>query len=737
MGLKIGEMKFFLIAAAIIFFQINSIAQQGKDSIKIKSLDSVIVNAQLKTHGTTYLPDIKGMYIFAGKKTNEIELSDKTPGLEFNNARTAFSKIPGLTMWEMDGSGTQLNIGSRGSDSHRSIEMNMRQNGYNTNSDIFGYPENHYTVPLQAVEQIQLVRGSAALQFGPQFGGMMNFKLKSGDSTRPLAIESEQTVGSNGLFNSFNAIGGTKGKLNYYAFYDNRHGDGWRNNSKFNYNSFYIHVGYRISNKVNLCAEFSRMEYLQQIAGGLTDAQFNANPKQSLRSRNFFQPFINIPALRLEYHVSANTQIEVTTHAIFGQRNSVQFINAGNIVDSINKTLGTYNPRQVDRDYYTGFTAEARILHRYTIGKVNSVLSGGLRYFTELTKRRQKGAGTIGSDFDLSLTQDYGIDLRLKTDNYAAFAENIFQLTPKFSITPGVRYELIQTSLTGVIINRTKNISYPGNRNFPLFGTGLQYQPSATSQVYGNVSQAYRPYLYASVTPAGQLDQIDPNLKDSKGYDVDIGYRGHYKSILQYDVNAFYLYYGNKVCLLTEQTSTGASYLLTTNIGNSVAKGVEAFVELSVLHLISPKIVNTDIRIFNSLTYDNAKYTSGSASLNGKNTSVDGKLVENAPGWMNKSGVDFIYKNISTGFQYSYTSKTYNDAFNTASSSNGVIGAIPAYHVFDWNFNWQFTKQLHLSAGVNNFTNEKYFNRRITMYPGPGILPADGRTFHVSVGIKI
>jgi Fe(3+) dicitrate transport protein len=331
--------------------------------------------------------------------------------------------------------------------------MNMRQNGYNTNSDIFGYPENHYTVPLQAVEQIQLVRGSAALQFGPQFGGMMNFKLKSGDSTRPLAIESEQTAGSNGFFNSFNAMGGAKGKLNYYAFYDNRHGDGWRNNSKFKYNSFYIHFGYRISNKVNLCAEFSRMEYVQQIAGGLTDAQFNANPKQSLRSRNFFQPFINIPALRLEYHVSANTQIEVTTHAIFGQRNSVQFINAGNIVDSINKTLGTYNPRQVDRDYYTGFTAEARILHRYTIGKVNSVLSGGLRYFTELTKRRQKGAGTIGSDFDLSLTQDYGIDLRLKTDNYAAFAENIFQLTPKFSVTPGVRYELIQTSLTGVIIN--------------------------------------------------------------------------------------------------------------------------------------------------------------------------------------------------------------------------------------------------------------------------------------------
>ena len=55
---------------------------------------------------------------------------------------------------------------------------------------------------------------------------------------------------------------------------------------------------------------------------------------------------------------------------------------------------------------------KARLLHVYKIGKINSVISGGLRYFTELTKRKQKGVGTTGSDFDLSLTNPYGIDLR-------------------------------------------------------------------------------------------------------------------------------------------------------------------------------------------------------------------------------------------------------------------------------------------------------------------------------------
>jgi Fe(3+) dicitrate transport protein len=105
--------------------------------------------------------------------------------------------------------------------------------------------------------------------------------------------------------------------------------------------------------------------------------------------------------------------------------------------------------------------------------------------------------------------------------------------------------------------------------------------------------------------------------------------------------------------------------------------------------------------------------------------------------WVNKSGIKWSLKNVAFDLQYSFTSKSYNDAFNTEFSGNGVIGVIPAYHVWDWTANWQFAKLYHLSAGINNFTNEKYFNRRITMYPGPGILPADGRTFYISLGMKL
>ncbi|RYY20910.1 MAG: TonB-dependent receptor, partial [Sphingobacteriaceae bacterium] len=481
------------------------------DTIRVDSIT-------IRDRKPTNLPDVSGTSIFAGKRTFNLVLDAGKANLATNNARTIFAQIPGVNIWDMDGAGLQINIGTRGTDTHRSIETNMRQNGYNINSDVFGYPEAHYTPPFQAIESIQIVRGSAALQFGSQYGGLVNYRIKEADTSKFFGLESEQTVGSNRFFNSFNAVGGKVGKISYYAYFGSRTGDGWRPDAAFNYQAFYGNVKYQFSQKGSIALQFSRMDYRQQIAGGLTDAQFAANNRQATRTRNFFSPEINLPALLFNYQFSDRTKLEVISNLIIGQRNSVQYLNNANIADTINKALNTYNPRQVDRDYYSGFTTEARLLHQYKLGNLTSTLTGGIRYFEEQTHRQQKGVGTAGSDFDLSLTKPYGIDLYLHTYNYAAFAENIFRITPQFSVTPGVRYEIINTTTNGVIVNATVPVSYKGNRNFPLFGTGLQYQVGQNSQFYGNISQAYRPYIYANVTPADQLGVVDPNLKDSRGY---------------------------------------------------------------------------------------------------------------------------------------------------------------------------------------------------------------------------
>ena len=731
-------MKTILFSLSIISVSVVNAQNQG--SLPERILDSIIISASSRLNHPPYLGPIEGMQVLAGKKTNSVLLDGAKANLASNISRTVFAQIPGITIWDMSGSGSQINIGSRGTDAHRSIEMNMRQNGYNINSDVFGYPEAHYTPPMQAVRKIDLVRGAAALQFGPQFGGMLNYVLKEGDTSKVISLESEQTIGSNNFFNSFNSVGGKKGKWSYYAYYDNRSGDGWRNNSRFLYHAYYASVRYNFSLRSRLTLQFSRMDYREQIAGGLTDAQFEKNSRQSLRTRNFFSPVINIPALIYEQELTDNTKLQFTNHYLGGQRNSVQFLNPPNILDTINNSLGTYNPRQVDRDYYSGFTSEARLLHKYPLGNLTSTLATGVRYFRQTTKRKQKGVGTTGSDFDLSLVKPYGIDLTLQTTNYAFFAENIFQLSHHLSITPGMRYEIIQTGMKGVIKNSSMPVNYTSDRKFPLIGMGVQYSTAENAELYGNISQAYRPFLYAHVTPADRIDEVDANLKDSKGYDVDLGYRGAYQDILKFDVNGFYLFYGDRIGQLTLKDNIGKTYLFTTNVGDAVSKGFEAYVSFSFARLLLPSYSGTKLyklRMFNALSYTNAKYVNGEINKGGINTSLKDHRVEGVAEWTNRTGLAWQWKTLVAQLNYTCVGKSYSDATNTKYNELGATGLVPSYQVWDFSFNWKVLTHYSVSGGVNNLTNKKYFTRRINMYPGPGILPADGRSFYLSLGIKL
>ena len=95
------------------------------------------------------------------------------------------------------------------------------------------------------------------------------------------------------------------------------------------------------------------------------------------------------------------------------------------------------------------------------------------------------------------------------------------------------------------------------------------------------------------------------------------------------------------------------------------------------------------------------------------------------------------YKLISTMIEYSYVGKSFSDANNTIFNPTGATGVVPAYHVWDWTINWNFMHRYRLSGAINNLANAKYFTRRINMYPGPGILPADGRTFILSFGLTL
>ena len=130
------------------------------------------------------LKDIEKDAVFAGKKSEVITLSKTDINLSSNNARQIFSQVAGLNIYQNDDAGLQLNIGGRGLNPSRTANFNTRQNGYDISADVLGYPESYYTPPSESLDKIQIVRGAAALQYGTQFGGLINFVLKKPNQSK-------------------------------------------------------------------------------------------------------------------------------------------------------------------------------------------------------------------------------------------------------------------------------------------------------------------------------------------------------------------------------------------------------------------------------------------------------------------------------------------------------------------------------------------------------------------------
>ncbi|WP_158618352.1 TonB-dependent receptor family protein, partial [Flavobacterium bomense] len=378
----------------------------------------------------------------------------------------------------------QINVGVRGLSPNRSWELNTRQNGVDISADVFGYPEAYYNPPLEAVETIQMVRGGASLQFGPQFGGMLNYVLKR-EKEKPFSFETQNTVGSFGLVSSFNAIGGKYKKFSYYVYNHSRSADGWRENNRFTARNTHAFVEYRFSDKTKIAAEYTNSNYNMQQPGGLTDDQFRSNSRQSFRERNWFGVPWNIFSLNFDTKVNANFDVSVKAFGLIGERNSVGFTNGPNVVDAISTTTNQYAKRRVDSDIYKNLGIENRNLYRYKLGKTTQNLAFGVRLYKANTERFQKGVGTTGSNFDMSIENRYPTDLTFTTKNIALFAENQFKITEKFSVTPGMRFEHINSTSNGridIVSGNDVTISEKNiTRNQPLFGVGFEYKLRQTN----------------------------------------------------------------------------------------------------------------------------------------------------------------------------------------------------------------------------------------------------------------
>ena len=711
-----------IVGIVAIFYIISANAQKADSS---KMLPDVTVTGYKTVNGVGHLPEIKNGIIYAGKK-NEIILVDSLDANKaINNTRQILGRIPGLNIVETESSGFTANgIATRGLNPIQSIEMNTRQNGYNISADVYGYNEAYYIPPMEAVSRIEMVRGASSLQFGSQFGGLVNYVTKDAPTNKPFEFTTSQTIGSFGMFNSFNSVGGTYKKISYYAFLQYRNMDGFRPNSQQWQLSGFGKFEYKPTAKLNIGVEYSLLRNQLKMPGGLDDSLFYANPKASTRARNWLKSPWNIVTAYANFTSSENTIISLKTTYLFSNRSLVWRNEDGgaSAIDEIDPSTNDFVPREVGKEDIHNTTTELRIAHTYKLGKQQSTIAGGVRYSYAWFKRQGGGEGTTKSDFDLSITGDWGYNLDFTTTNFAPFVENIFRISNKLTITPGFRFDYLRSTAKGYkVVDNIKQVPNENrNRHFALAGLGIEFKPSKNTSVYANFSQAYRPIDYSQLEPFGITSKIDPNLKDAYGFNTDLGYRGTIKNYLNFDIGGFYLAYNNRIGVVLKQDPvTGNDYSLRTNIANSVHKGIESYIELNILKAINEKS-KYGLSIFNSFAYIDAKYTNGE---------FKDKRVEAAAKTINRVGLIFSNKHFSSTFQVNSVGDAYGDASNVASSSDPIAGYIPAYTVLDISTTYKI-KNYAIKIGANNLTDKSYFTRRTDEYPGPGIIPSVGRSFY-------
>ena len=718
-----------LLVIAFIFSYSAYSQTKTTDTTRSKLLNDVIVQGYKNNESSIkQLPDVHQNFIVAGKKNEVISVQNLDANISEKTGRQIFAKIAGAFVYDMDGSGNQLNVSTRGLDPHRSWEYNVRQNGIMTNSDIYGYPVSHYSAPLESIQKIELIRGTASFQYGAQFGGMINYVTKQADTTRKISFESINSAGSYGLFSSYNAIGGTIGKLRYYAYYQKRVSDGYRKNASSDAEAQFISLEYLFNSNVKLKAELGRSTYLYNSPGPLTDAMFNADPRQSSRSRNYFSPDIFLPSLALDWKINETTNLNWTNSAVLGNRSSVQLIALANVKEDLTKN------RQVDIDNFNSYSSELKLKKLYSIGSLSSVLVGGIRYVNNDLHRRQLGKGTTASDYDPSITGNWGRDLHFKTQNVALFVENLIYLNPKLSISPAFRIESGVSNMSGIITYlASEKVPNEIKHSFPLFGINAQYKISPTIRAYTGWSQAYRPVIFSDIIPPTTLDRTDPNLKDAFGYNAEIGVSGTIRDLLSFDVSYFQIQYNNRIGSLILPDGNSQNYVYKTNLGNTLTNGMEVYAELNAF-----KAIKNRLSIFTATSYFEGYYQKGNVVINGENKSIEGNRLETLPRWISRNGVRFQHKSLSGTLQYSYVADSFSDAMNTViPSPDGAKGVVPAYSIVDLNFSLKFSNNYSLRLGVNNLTNEQYFTKRPTGYPGVGVWSSDGRSIVATFSFKL
>lgn len=705
------------------------------DTVKLEPVD--VFERRGTESRITRMPDVGAGVINATKKAERIYIEDVPMIPATSTARQAFSSVAGINVWESDQSGLQLGIGARGLSPNRMINFNARQNGYDISADPLGYPEAYYTPLLMAVDHIDVVRGAGSLRYGSQFGGTINFIMKEGSRTSPLAGLASVSGGSYGFASGYVEVGGTTGATNYIGIAQYRQADAWRRNSNFQQRFGYAAIGHQFTPALKIKLDATVMNYLSHQPGGLTDSAFAADARSSVRARNWMGIDWNMASATIDWQAATRLRLQSITFF-----NSSSRLSVGNNQSVTN--LDNDAARVVIDDRYENLGNETTLRYDDSLSAMPFSLLTGLRAYTGRSSRAQ-GLGSAGSSPDFTLRNHLnadGFDMQHPNSNLAGFSEMVLHLSPLLKIVPGVRYDHIVTAASGTYRRKITDtagivsweavpVDQDRRRSILLAGLGASYTiPETAHEIYANVSQNYRSVNFSDLRITSPTLVVDSNLRDGSGYTMDLGFRGSLQNILTWDVSLFAIEYRNRIGEVSRVNEQGETFRLRTNLASSYSRGIEWLHDLNVSRMIGM----TEQLPMISWLLNATLLQSGYRSVD--NPAIDGKRLEYAPDVNLRTGLSASWKGLRGSLLMTHVSKQYADAANREFDRNAASGVVPAYTVYDLNLGYAFDRY-RFDVAVNNLLDTRYFTRRADGYPGPGIIPAEPLSVNASISLTL
>ena len=717
-----------------------------EDAAEVDSERIVVRGFEIDPVEYPALPDVEDTRINAGKKTSFIK-PEEFPSIANNNFNQVLATTPGLLVSEEPNSPI-INLGYRGLDTQRSENTQVLKDGISVKNEQFGFPESHYTPVLDTIERIEFVRGGAALQFGPQPGGAVNFVTHMPVKDRPFHFIGKAVYGSFDLFTFFASLDGTSGPLGYYGFYDHREREGFREaNSDYDLNAGGLKLVYDVTSDSRFILTLDIYDEEHGEPGGLRrtpapnavlyDVDRNA-------SSRFFDRFrLERQAATLEYQKVFSEGSELSIKAFGGYLSRYSRRQRGGGFGTLpSGAAAQTNSIQVREVYNEG--AEARFRQDYALAGSTSTFTGGL-YFYHAQQDRDDRRGAAPDALDGQLRNLNTAE----TYNGAIFMENLFRFG-RLSITPGMRLEFIDQSLEESF-NIAKPLATASDFSFvPLFGLGASYvilphveaaaattgkdgkeiqSPTITAitgppllEVYGNVSQGYRPKTYEAALPTGPGTFVNGDLKEGDSLQFDFGFRGRPLPYLTFDVSAFYFTFDDQVGTITVPDPNGPGTLSSIgNVGDARHMGIEAALELDVLSLMNGGEASPygTLSLYGNVTFLDAEFTSGPN---------EGFTPTYAPDYQLKTGAIYRYKGkVKVGLIGTTVGESYADANNTFDRF------IPSYSTWDLTAEVKVCgDRVGLIAGINNLFDEDFWSE----IRDEGIAPAAERNYYGGVKVE-